>query len=332
MSRSTPSSSLAPLTLGRAAPRGWRGLGAALVLVLALASHAAAKPDAKQAKINTYVEILNTWSPAVFKARDGYATWANLDTGPTCKERNIRPIGGFGTSAPATFAGYAKAAKKAPKLEVDAAVVRMLDALTALVEPTNEAAKYYARGYREDGCKRGQELHPLLVAGWKQYLEAERELRAFVVAYNDEVAIKALAAAKKKYGAKFRYHFEKLLIDGKALLREIDAQTQAPTPDLAAIRARIATYAETHASVSALHDQAKPDKKLRDDLYQGGYSQLVRQADNLSRSSTRLVEALESPPGKPRARALEQAHKQVIVDYNALIDAANKTRFSARIK
>ncbi|MGN6105884.1 MAG: DUF3829 domain-containing protein [Kofleriaceae bacterium] len=310
-----------------------RSLALSLGLALVATAPASAKPDPTQEKINVYVEILNTWSPYVFKTYDGYAAWVDMKAGPTCKERGIRPPSGFGDSAPARFAGYEKAIRTKPKLEVDGTVTRMVEALQALVEPTQAAADYYQkRTFTSDGCKRGKELHPVLVAAWTAYLEGDRELRAFVGAYNDKVALEALAATKKKFGTKFRYHYEKLLIDGKALVREIDDQHAAGTFDAAAIRSRLDAFTATHAAVEAMAEAAKNDKKLRDDLYQGGYVQFLRQAANLPGSTKELLARLEAPPSKQRERELEQAHKQAITDYNGMIGAANRTRLSNRVK
>ncbi len=136
---------------------------------MSLGAQAWAKPSAKDTKVNAYVDLINAWSNHVFEHRDDYAKWvADMKTGPTCKERNISSMGGIGDSAKDDFKAYRKAIAKAPKLEADEAAVEMVSALEELFKVQNEAAEYYRGKYRQDGCKRGKELHPLLVTAWNK--------------------------------------------------------------------------------------------------------------------------------------------------------------------
>jgi hypothetical protein len=160
----------------------------ALAALVVTAGVVHAKPDAKQAKVNVYIDVLNQWSSYVYKQRDDYAGWVDLAKGPDCKASKARGPSAIGdTAKKTTFPGYLKALKKAPKLPVDAAAVKMVTTLQALWQPTFDASEYYyKRQWKDDDCKRGQELHAQLVALWDEYVAAEREVRAFVVVYNDE--------------------------------------------------------------------------------------------------------------------------------------------------
>src|SRR5258708_23887159 len=83
---------------------------AALLLGLALVSLAhdasAAKPTAKEAKVNIYVEMLNSESKYIFDNRATYAKWVDMKAGPTCHERGLRQPGSVGDSAPDRYAHY----------------------------------------------------------------------------------------------------------------------------------------------------------------------------------------------------------------------------------
>lgn len=307
------------------------GLMAAL-LVMAAPGRARAG-DAKQDKINTYIDMINKWSRYVQSTRASYTAWADPERGPTCQERGLRPPGSIGTSAPKTFADYQKAFKKKPALPVDAAANRMAAALTALIAPTNEASDYYSkRTFKDDDCKRGQELHALLMDGWRTFLEAEVELRAYVVTYNDELEVKSLATTRKKYGEKFRYHLEKQLAESKALLRELDAQLDSATPDLAAVRGRLDTLGATLDAMTAMIAKVRDDKKIYGDLYQGGYVRFHAAGVDFRTEVRKLLELVEKPLPKNRGDVVGQGRARVLTSYNGMIDRINKVRFSSRIK
>jgi len=310
--------------------------GIALSMLALVASPAFAKPDAKQAKINVLVDVLNAWSGYVYDNSSSYTKVVDPTKGPTCKESNLRGPSAIGdTALKTTFPAYKKALAKAPKLAIDAAAMKMVDTLIALSAPTNEASEYYyKRKFKDDDCKRGQELHVQLLPLWQDFITAERDVRAFIVTYNDELQVKSLAATKKKYGEKLRYHYEKSLADGKLLIREIDAQLAAETPDGAAISARLDAFAATIEMTQTLSEKERPNRKIYDVLYQGGYTQFVSRGINFRDSSKRLVETLAKPDKKPKQQAseLERAQKQTLVDYNGMVDAANKVQLSAKIK
>ncbi|MEZ4399970.1 MAG: DUF3829 domain-containing protein [Kofleriaceae bacterium] len=328
---------------------------AALVAVLAIAvpTPAHAKPDAKQAKVNVYVDMLNNWSSYVYKARNQYGDVIDLAKGPTCKESNLRGPSAMGPSAKQTFATYQKDLAKKPALPVDAAAKEMAAVLVELWEPTNEASDYYGkRQWRDDDCKRGQELHARLVELWARYATADREVRAFVEKYNDDLQAAAIGKTKKKYGPKFRYHYELLLLDGKAMVRTFDAELGAAQPNVEAIKTALAGFEATLAATEALLAKDRNNAKIYNELYQGGYTQFVKHAGWFRDAIASTLKVIEEPPAKPPAKPLapdkqkaadERAakqrmeklareSKQTIDAYNRMIDAANAVRISTKVK
>ncbi len=323
---------------------------AALATVAALAvtvATAEAKPDATQAKVNVYVDILNNWSSYVYKSRGLYLEAVDPQAGPTCKERNLRGPSSIGDTAKKTFADYKKALAKKPKLPVDAQALEMVTVLMELWEPTNEASEYfYKRKFKDDECKRGQELHPRLMALWERYAVADRDLRAFVEKHNDDRQLAEIAKTKKKYGSKFRYHYEQLLIDGKALVRTYDHALASETPDVEAIKGALATFVATLEATDALVAKDRDNKKVYNDLYQGGYTQFVKHGAWFREAIERSIKTLEERPDpakfkkdadreraeKQRVEKIVKERTQTIDAYNRYIDAANKVRLSKAIK
>ncbi len=298
------------------------------------------KPDARQAKVNVYVDLLNASSPAIRGAHKQYTGWVtSLDTGPTCKETGIRPLGSIGGVMVKKLEAAGPEIAKKPALPVDAAVTKMVAALRGLVEPTNEAGTYYSSAYRKDGCKRGRELHPMLVAGWQAYFDAEAEVRAFVVAYNDELDAKLLASTRKKYGEGFRYYLELQLGHAKALIREITTQFEGDTPDVAAVTAGADALGATLDAVEAMlaKAQATPaSKKVFDELYQGGYQRTIQASRNLHQTVAPLLSAVAAAgkPGaaKSAASQVQTQLKNAFNHYNQMIGTLNKVKLSAKVK
>ncbi|MBK9036110.1 MAG: DUF3829 domain-containing protein [Myxococcales bacterium] len=304
----------------------------ALSVLIAGVGVAHAKPDPKQAKINVYVDILNNWSSYVYKQRSDYAAWVDLTKGPDCKASKARGPSAIGdTAKTTTFPGYLKALKKGPKLAVDAAATKMVTTLIALWQPTSEASEYYfKRQWKDDDCKRGLELHATLTALWDEYAAADRDVRGFVVAFNDEREVKQLATTTKKYGKKLRYHYERTIIDGKLLIRAIDLAMEATPIDGAAIDAQLAAFVEVFESATALVEGNRTNRKIYDVLYQGGYTQFLTRAGWYRDAVQRLTAKIADPKAKPEAIAKE--HEAAIKAYNSMIDGANAVRLTASIK
>ena len=302
-----------------------------VTLALAPASHAA-RPSKKQAKVNLYVELLNDWSPFMYKGWSTYTAWVDVEAGPTCSERGLRAPGGLGDSAKKRFDGYAKELRKAPRLEVDAQATQMVEALQELREPIIAASDYYyKRRFKDDACALGKELHPKLMAAWVKYSAAEPAVRGFVVAYNDERALKDLATTRKEYGEGLRYHMEKLIIDGKVLVRTVGAQLDAEAPDTAVISAALAPFAATQAKTFELSEAARGD--VATVLYQGGYKQLVKRASWFRDAVAALVAELD----KPKEAKINESNRkrtidQVFSSYNNMIEGANAVRLSKAVK
>jgi hypothetical protein len=314
----------------RLLPRFAAGLAAALLAPASLAKG----PTPKEQKINAYVQIINGESNHVFETRKNYAAWvSSMKTGPTCKETNLRGPGSIGESAPERWKKYRAALAKKPKLEVDQAALDMVDALEALYKPQNEASEYYHKNlHTKDACKKGQELHPLLVAAWAKYGQADKQVRDFVEKHQDETDVTELAGIEKKYGKRLRYLHRKLLLDGKFLVRETDAQTSKAAPDAAAIKGKLAPFVQTLDDAKTVVATEKKGKNS-EALYQGGYEQLLTRAGWYKDAVNELLRQLDAPTkDKSTDERRKRAVEQVIKSYNSMIEQSNGVGYTKSMK
>jgi hypothetical protein len=252
---------------------------ALLGLVLSSPSLARAeKPTPKDLKVGTYVEIINAWSNYVFDNQARYAGWVDMKAGPTCKETKMSPPSAVGDSAPDDYKAFKKALAKKPKLEADDAAIQMVTTLEEMMKPIKDASDYYhGREHREDGCKKGKELHSVLVGLFAKYAEADKSVRAFVEKVGSERQAAELTAAEKKHGKRLRYYHLKLPMDAKVVVRRFEEHASEQKPDLAPVREALAGFVKSLDEVKPIVDKEKQGKNA-DALYQGGYEMLLTKA------------------------------------------------------
>lgn len=197
----------------------WRGFVVAAGLVALIAGAMAVfVPTLRRAsaqdvvsaiqKANLYIELVRGTERAA-DSWDRYASWVNLKTGPTGKERYIS----YGMYNVHDVSGLLQEARKAagwkprtPKL--DAIAKRYIAAYEAVAPVLNRANDYYERrGYQADDMVAGRALHTEMVPLVKTFL-AEREvmmqeLRPFVreVEQLEVVAIEAREGRSQSWQA-----------------------------------------------------------------------------------------------------------------------------------
>ena len=168
-----------------------------------LIAQGAAAQDVRAAiqKANLYIEVAKMTERAV-DSWDRYASWVNMKTGPTGKERYIS----YGMYEVYDVSGLLQEARRVAALKpstpkLDAIMKRYMDAYEVVVPVLNRANDYYERkGYRTDGMAEGRSLHAQMVPLAKAFL-TEREamlqdLRAFI----REVEQQELAAIQAREG------------------------------------------------------------------------------------------------------------------------------------
>ena len=177
--------------------------GTMAALAPMLMAQGAAAQDVRAAiqKANLYIEVAKMTERAV-DSWDRYASWVNVKTGPTGKERYIS----YGMYEVYDVGGLLKEAHRVANLKpttpkLDATMKRYMDAFEVVAPVLNRANNYYERkGYRTDGMAEGRSLHAQMVPLAKAFL-TEREamlqdLRAFI----REVEQQELAAIQAREG------------------------------------------------------------------------------------------------------------------------------------
>jgi hypothetical protein len=188
---------------------------AAMVLLVAWApppSAAAEDTDEIIQKANLYIEVSRTTE----RARDSwerYASWVNMKTGPTGKERYIS----YGLYDTTDIAGLATEARGAARLKpetpaLDAAIASYIDSYEVLAPVLNEASAYYEReAYSADGMAKGKALHTRMVPLAEDFLAKReamlQELRPFV----REAQGKEVAAIEASEGRSLRWQAANIL-------------------------------------------------------------------------------------------------------------------------
>ena len=150
-------------------------------------------------KLNNYVYCINHTSTSVGRASDRYYTWVDRDTGPTGKERNV--YGTHDIHNVDTCKGKLEQAKKGkPELkDLEKAADEWLEALDE-VEPINKdvVAYYKGKDYKDDGFKKGKELHEKYAKALDKFFEVDKVFRNAFRAKREELDKSEMARMERQ--------------------------------------------------------------------------------------------------------------------------------------
>ena len=163
-------------------------------------------------KANVYIDVAKTTERAA-NSWDRYASWVNLKTGPTGKERYItygmyrlHDVAGLMTEARSA----ARRSSGAPKL--DAAMLRYLDAYEGLAPVMNRADAYYeSQGYQSDNAAEGQSLHKLMVPLAHAFLAERKTMRRDLRKFVRDVEKLELAEIETREGRMRAWHVGRVM-------------------------------------------------------------------------------------------------------------------------
>lgn len=214
-------------------------------------------------KLGLYIECLsNTYRFMLENGRDRYLGWIkDPKAGPTCKER----WASHGVIAAATswVEGCGKQAEEAAALPPDLPVLeRAGTAYAAAVQKLGpllvQAAAYYEKkSYALDDCKKGQELHPKLMAGFKGLVEARERLKPLLAARVKGSLQRCIDRSQGDAGRKVIHHWARAVkLAGDALI-EMRAQWKVKQPDLDRVKKAVARFDEALTAMEALGDAEK---------------------------------------------------------------------------
>lgn len=160
------------------------------------------------AKSNAVVGLLNT-SQRAQDSINRYASWVNVKTGPTGKERVIYGLYSVGVSSTQSAVNKARQAifDKPAIPPLDTAVQELAEAFEKLVPILNEAEAYYDRkDYLDDGMRGGKELHGKIVPASRAFLAARQKAEVLQTELKDLIDVAQLARIEKTEGKSVRWH------------------------------------------------------------------------------------------------------------------------------
>lgn len=193
-------------------------------------------------KTQVYTKALKA-SRAVQKSFDGYASWVDLKVGPIGKEKSID------TGVPdisGALEEIADAGKKGPGMwpplpGADGMAQKLAEATAALAPVVKSASEYYAqRQYKNDGAKRGQELHGQMIPLYEQFFGSELALRRELSAVREDVERRNLAQLEKEHGKNYEWHLRSFLVAARPLADLLPNNAAAAMIEAGRYRARFA--------------------------------------------------------------------------------------------
>lgn len=204
------------------------GVGLSALLLVppkAIAEDAAAAIE----KTNLYIEVVKNTERAV-DSWERYASWVNMKSGPTGKERYIT-YGMYDLYDVDDLLKQTKAAAASePRSEaLDSGMLRYIAGYEALAPVMNEAAGYYDRqGYATDKVAKGQQYHKQMVPLATVFLAERDHVSPLLRARIREVEALELAGLKSSDGSSAAFHTANVML---TLNRVIDTfPHQRPQP------------------------------------------------------------------------------------------------------
>ncbi|MCL2714717.1 MAG: YiiG family protein [Alphaproteobacteria bacterium] len=285
-------------------------------------------------KIDAYVRCINALSGRVHKSRARYFSWANR-SGPSRAESEILGLHSIDnpTRCREEVETVNDLAPHYPELETTATAYAT--AATRLYPILKEASSYYdQRNYKDDHMARGTAMHPLLVAGFDEFVAADRNLRHLIEPLNENRARQNLTAVENRSGRTLDFEVAALMLDASALATAIRSD-----PDVARITAAISQYETTFTTVAALAEVQRNSRTPDVDplLLENAKAFLANAKVFLSR----LRDKVPYTPGEQRmldtagglgAFTVEGSPVRLATSYNIMIDIQNRETISPALK
>jgi hypothetical protein len=118
---------------------------------------------------------------------------------------------------------------------------KLAQATTALAPAVKSASDYYAqRQYKNDGAKRGQELHAQMLPLFEQFFATELGMRREFSAVFEDIERRYLAQIEKDHGKNYEWHLRSFLLAAKTLADLLPNHADAVMIEGARFKARFA--------------------------------------------------------------------------------------------
>jgi hypothetical protein len=218
---------------------------ASLLLAAAIparAQSAASDLQAEIAKTNAYIGLMNRTLRAV-ESWNRYASWVNVKTGPTGRERIV--YGLYSLYDVRSEIEKALAATDAPPVyaELDQTVKRYVAAYQALAPIITEADAYYERkDYMSDKMAGGKALHARLAPAAAAFITERKALERDMKVVKAQIDRRELEAIEAREGRKARWHVRNTMTEAQMMI-DLLPSTAAPVVDLPAFDTALNRYA-----------------------------------------------------------------------------------------
>ena len=221
---------------------------AALLLAASAAGRAQTIADLPDDKFKSLVEKTVLYTKALSAARivqksyDRYASWLDVKTGPTGKEKTVEGIPDMTAAVQEiSDAGATGPGMWPPLPTVDAAAQKLAQATSALAPVVKSASDYYAqKKYKTDAAKHGQELHTQMLPMFEQFFGSEVAMRRELSAVLEDVERRNLAQIEKEHGKNYDWHLRNFLFAAKTLADLLPNHVDAAMIESARYRQRFA--------------------------------------------------------------------------------------------
>ena len=272
--------------------------------------------DALGQKLNVYVACINEVEPELLKAIETYKSWVDFSKGTDDKSavRGISSIDPEHSFYKECFEGLKKVGSLGPKeAGLDTAGEAYKNATLGLTAISTEAEKYYKHSnYKDDGFKKGQELHPKLVAAIETYLSARTFLHENVDRVADARTALELLEVEKKEGRKIRFHKMNLMMEAKKLLANVHSED---SDTLAKINSQ---FAKAYQEAVAFN---KANPKIADEA--SYWESVCTRAEDLQIAFKELARLRADGSVKKGDKKLNKAIEKVFKTYNKLVNKSN---------
>ncbi len=307
-------------------PAVWPGLVAAAALFISVSGVGRAQTIADLPedrfkfvveKTNLYVKALKA-THATQRSYDRYASWVDLKLGPTGKERSIdNGVSDISSSLPDIIEAGQKGPGLWPPLPADATAQKLAEAATALAPLLKMASEYYGQHqYKNDGAKRGQELHSLMMPLFAQVFASEAMLRFGLCAVKQDVDRRNLAQLEKEKGKNFEWHLRSFLMAAETVGDLLPNHVDAPMIEGMRYKPRFTNLEIAYAAFRQFSTEHPEEVKLA--------SFLGSSVEDFFGASKFLQRIVESP--KPDRQMYLAKVSELAAKYEELVKRANAPR------
>lgn len=300
--------------------------GAVLTLGCFSAQAADDAASATGKKVEAAIACINRLSERTHESQARYQDWAGSKAALTKKPRNVLGLYTIYETGDCAKGVQEAAAMEPHQAELEAASMAYVKAVTTLEPMLKEADDYYEQeNYKDDKFAKGKEMHPKLLAAWKEFNTADTSLRNIVQTINDERQLAELKDVEQKEGKKARYHILNTMLLAKPLLAS-EGEVDMAKIDVAKVQEQITAYEK---AVKDLEDYAAAHSDERIDSF------LVNNAKNFLVTAKALMRRVRdktkfdqgelmmlSQPGA--GWMIDGSQPRLYRDYNELVDAFNR--------